>query len=103
MSGAGAHVVRAHRTAAAAVPEDQPLHLEPAHRELRAQPELLEEAGAVGRERHRGAHLPQLRGLLVDVGGDAVPAQRDGQGQTTDTRAHNGNTPVVGGTHVEAH
>lgn len=47
MSGAGAHVVRAHRTAAAAVPEDQPLHLEPARRELRAQPELLEEAGAL--------------------------------------------------------
>ena len=60
--------------AAAAVPVDQCRHLEPARGELRTEPELLEEASRVGRQRHRSADLAQLGGLLVDVDLEAVLA-----------------------------
>ena len=62
---------------------------------MRPEPELLEEARPVGRQRHRGADLAQLGGLFVDVDAEAVPAQCDGEGQTADAGADDGDAGAL--------
>ena len=81
----------ADQAAGAAVAVDQRRHLGPARRELRPEPELFEEPGRVGRQRHRGADLAQLGGLFVDLGVETVPAQGDGESQPADAATDDGN------------
>jgi hypothetical protein len=85
----------ADQAAAAAITEDERFHFEAAGGELRAEPELLEEARAVGRERHRRAHFAQLGGLFIDFGVDAVAAQRDGERQPADARPDDHDAPFA--------
>jgi hypothetical protein len=91
----GADVVPADQVSRAAVAVDQMRHLEPVRGQAWTQPELLEEAGAVGRERHRRTHLPQFGRLLEDVGRNAVSAQGDGQREAPDPGADDGNAALV--------
>ena len=97
---AGPDVMRANEAAAAAIPVDQGRHLGPARGELRGQPELLEEASRVGRQRDGGADLAQLGGLFVDVDADAVLAQRDRQRQSANAGADDCDAAFVRCTHV---
>ena len=75
-------VMLANEAAAAAIPVDQRRHLEPARGELRSQPELLEEASRVGRQRDGRADLAQLGGLLVDVDAECRTGAARSQGST---------------------
>jgi hypothetical protein len=52
--------------------------------DMLAEPEPAQLAGAVGRQRDRGADLAQFAGAFVDLHRETRPLQRDAQGQATD-------------------
>ena len=93
------HLVLANEAAGAAVPVDERRHLGRVRGEARAESELLEEAGRVGRQRHGGAHFTKFGRLLVDLGVETVPAERDRQGQPADAGADDGDATPVRGAH----
>ena len=92
----------ADQAAASAVAVNQRRHLGPARRELRPQPEPLEDTGAVGRQRHRSADFAQLRGLLVDLDVEAIWPQRDRQRQSADAAADDCEATTIRCAHVAA-
>jgi len=93
-----AHRVDGDRMAVTAVTVDERSRLRRQPGQVIAQAEVLQHPRRVRGQRDAGAYLAQVRGLLENLGGDALAPQQQGQGEPADPSSGN-HDPVSRGGH----